>query len=158
MLCVESTMTNRIRYTIPCGGYQLNTPGSGTKSATNSQSSGSVVCYLTMPKDLTARDKIHVRAACKNTSGSDASVVFMIATAAASFSSGTVMQTMPNLSALSSGNADYPVGESSALAHANLVSAATGDGAGFRLWARTSGDGTGTITMRGIQVWVEKMP
>jgi len=151
-------MTYRMRYTIPCGGHLINVPGNGTKSATATQSSGLPVCYIIMPKDLTARDKVHIRAACKNTSGSDATVTFFISTTNTSFSSSDVKQTLSGLPAVTADNADYPVGEVSALAHADLVSAAGGDGAGFRLWARTSGSGTGTITMRGVQVWVEKMP
>ncbi len=147
-----------MRYNIPCGGHHINSPGTGTKSATSSQSGGSAICYFTLPKDLTVRDKIHIRAACKNTSGSDATLTFFLSTTNTSFSSTQVKQTISGLPALSAGNADYPVGEASALAHADLVSAATGDGTGFRLWARTSSSGTGTITMRGIQLWVEKMP
>ena len=151
-------MTHRMRYTIPCGGYSISPHANGVKLATASQSGGSAVFYIIMPKDLTARDKVHVRAACKNTSGSDASVTFFISTTNTSFSSSDVKQTLSGLPAVSAGNGGYPVGEVSALAHADFVSAAESDGSGFRLWARTSGSGTGTINMRGIQVWVEKMP
>jgi chorismate-pyruvate lyase len=153
-----------MRYTVPLGGYFINSPGTGVKSVTNSQSSGSQLFHFVLPRDITTRDIIHIQAGVKNNYASDASVTFLLCTTKSSFASSTVKQTITGLHAEEADSNDYPTAAISAAVHSDLVTAASqedetdGKGKGFRLWARTSASATGTMYLRGITMWLERMP
>ena len=147
-------MTYRVNYTRSVGMYSAH--GDVYKILTENQSAGTSICYVSMPRDITARDVLHVRVAANSSAAVACNLELELSALASSWSADDALQTF-DITVNTTDNGDYPVLYAQAAVHADVVSELS-SGKGFRLWGRASKSMSGNLLLRGLQMWVEKRP